>query len=473
MDDNPLIFKGSHGSSKDDARWDERWARFSQGLLARGFIAGKHDFFRNWVRKFIGFVKPRKWDQARRDDVEQFLDLLVREGKAGWQVAQASEALELFFREVAPMDWARHDWPGTPSTLELPRGRPAELPRPPISSVCPSRFEGRSDSGSLEVRWEGFLGEVAQRLRAERYAYRTEQSYLDWVRRFLLFVRPKERSDLNQAAAEEYLAYLSLERRVAASTQNQAFNAILFLFRQVLGVEMGSLEEIPRAQTSRRVPVVLGRGEVTRLFAEMRGTGLLMAKLMYGSGLRVMECVRLRVKDIDFANSNVVVREGKGGKDRLVPLPVSLVADVEAHLKAVRGLWERDRAMGAEGVFLPDALSMKYPSAGKEWGWFWVFPSDAESRDPRSGLMRRHHLHEGGIQQLVKRAALRAALVKPVSPHTLRHSFATHLLENGHDIRTVQELLGHADVSTTMIYTHVLNRPGVAVRSPLDSWGVV
>ncbi len=468
MVDKALIASGSFGSNKPDPQWDDRWARFSQGLLARGIVAGKHDFFRNWVRKFIGFVKPRKWDQARRDDVEQFLDLLMREGKAGWQVAQASEALELFYREVAPMDWARHDWPGTPSTLELPKGRPAEVPRPPIRSAGEARFEGRSDSGNLEERWAGFLGEVEQRLRTERYAYRTEQSYLDWVKRFLLFVRPKERSDLNQAAVEEYLAYLALERRVAASTQNQAFNAILFLFRHVLKAEMGSLEGVPRAQTSRRLPVVLSKKEVARLFAEMRGVGLLMAKLMYGSGLRVMECVRLRVKDVDFANSYVVVREGKGGKDRLVPLPVSLVADLEAHLKVVRALWERDRAMGAGGVFLPDALSLKYPSAGKEWGWFWVFPSDSESRDPRSGLMRRHHLHEGGIQQLVKRAALRAALVKPVSPHSLRHSFATHLLENGHDIRTVQELLGHADVSTTMIYTHVLNRPGIAVRSPLD-----
>jgi integron integrase len=468
MIDNSLNSKGHQSSSKSDARWDERWARFSQGLLSRGIVAGKHDFFRNWVRKFIGFVKPRKWDQALRDDVEQYLALLVREGKAGWQVAQVSEALELFYRDVAPMDWARRDWPSTPSTLGVSLGRPDVVPRPPLSPEVMSRFAGRSDSGDLEARWGSFLGEVRERLRSERYAYRTEQSYLDWVKRFLLFVRPKDRSDLNHAAVEGYHSYLALERRVAASTQNQAFNAILFMFRHVLKTDMGEVGEIPRAQTSRRVPVVLGKEEVARLFAEMRGVGLLMAKLMYGSGLRVMECVRLRVKDIDFANSYVVVREGKGGKDRLVPLPVSLVADLEAHLKEVRGRWERDRAMGAEGVFLPDGMALKFPSAGKEWGWFWVFPSDSESQDPRSGVLRRHHLHESGIQQLVKRAALRAALVKPVSPHTLRHSFATHLLENGYDIRTVQELLGHADVSTTMIYTHVLNKPGVAVRSPLD-----
>ena len=468
MNDKSLIPNGPLNFHKSDSQWDERWARFSQGLLTRGIVAGKHDFFRNWVRKFIGFIKPRKWDQALRDDVEQYLALLVRECKAGWQVAQASEALELFYKEVAPMDWARRDWPFIPSTMELSSGHPAAVSRPPLSTGAISRFAGRSDSGELEARWRGFLGEVGERLRSERYAYRTEQSYLDWVKRFLLFVRPKDRSDLNHGAVEDYLAYLALERRVAASTQNQAFNAILFLFRHVLKTEMGRLEEVPRAQTSRRVPVVLGKEEVARLFAEMRGVGQLMAKLMYGSGLRVMECVRLRVKDIDFANSYVVVREGKGGKDRLVPLPVSLVAELEAHLKVVRALWERDRAMGAEGVFLPEALARKYPRAAKEWGWFWVFPSGSESRDPHSGVLRRHHLHEGGIQQLVKRASLRAALVKPVSPHTLRHSFATHLLENGYDIRTVQELLGHSDVSTTMIYTHVLNKPGIAVRSPLD-----
>ena len=468
MIDNSLNSKDSLISHKSNAQWEERWARFSQGLLSRGIIAGKHDFFRNWVRKFIGFVKPRKWDQALRDDVEQYLALLVKEGKAGWQVAQASEALELFYRDVAPMEWARRDWPPTPSTLGVSLGSPAEVPRPPLSPEVMSRFAGRSDSGDLDASWGSFLGEVRERLRAQRYAYRTEQSYLDWVKRFLLFVRPKERSDLNHAAVEGYLSYLALERRVAASTQNQAFNAILFMFRHVLKTDMDEVGEIPRAQTSRRVPVVLGKEEVARLFAEMRGVGLLMAKLMYGSGLRVMECVRLRVKDIDFANSYVVVREGKGGKDRLVPLPVSLVAELQAHLKVVRALWEKDRAMGAEGVFLPDALALKYPSAGKEWGWFWVFPSDSESQDPRSGVFRRHHLHENGIQQLVKRAAMRAALVKPVSPHTLRHSFATHLLENGYDIRTVQELLGHSDVSTTMIYTHVLNKPGLAVRSPLD-----
>ena len=464
--DNPLNHSASFNPDHHGLGWDERWARFSLGLLDRGVVAGKHDFYRNWVRKFTGFVKPRKWNQALREDVEQYLASLVREGKVGWQIAQANEALELFYQVVAPMDWAARDWPMTPSTLELGPGRPAEVPRPALERS--SNATGRSDLGELEKRWEGFIREVRETLRAERYAYRTEQSYLDWVKRFLIFVRPEQRSELDRKALEEYLTFLALERRVSSSTQNQAFNAILFLFRRVLKTEVGTMSDIPRAPTSRRVPVVLSKEEVSRLFEQMRGVGLLMAQLMYGSGLRVMECVRLRVKDFDFGNHYVVVRDGKGGKDRRVPLPQSLVAQLEAHFKEVRGRWERDRSLGAEGVFLPDALTLKYPSAGKEWGWFWVFPAEGESRDSRSNLLRRHHLHEGGVQQLVKRAAQRAGLVKPVTPHTLRHSFATHLLENGYDIRTVQELLGHSDVSTTMIYTHVLNKPGIAVRSPLD-----
>ena len=288
------------------------------------------------------------------------------------------------------------------------------------------------------------------------------------MRRFLLFVRPEQRANLDRESLEEYLNYLALKRRVGASTQNQALNAILFVFRHVLKEGVGTLEGVHRSPTSRRLPVVLSKQEVASLVEQMRGVGRLIAQLLYGSGLRVLECVALRVKDIDFGNNYVVVREGKGGKDRFVPLPTTLIEPLKAHLMEVHGLWERDRALGHERVFMPDALSVKYPAAATEWGWFWVFPSENQSIDPWSKKLRRHHMHEGSIQQLVKRSARRAGLVKPVTPHTLRHSFATHLLEAGYDIRTVLELLGHSDVSTTMIYTHVLNKPGIAVRSPLD-----
>ena len=465
--DKLFSINGWMEDAPNNPSWDDRWGRFSRGLLDRGIVSGKHDFFRNWVRKFIGVVQPRKWNQALREDVEQYLDLLVREGKAGWQIAQANESLELFYKEVAPMAWAQRDWPPTPSSMELTDVRPAAVARPPLAERHHS-WDGKTDRGELEKRWEPFLDEVRESLRSQRYAHRTEQSYLEWVRRFLLFVRPAQRSNLDRQSLEDYLNYLSLERRVAASTQNQALNAILFVFRHVLKEGVGTLEDVHRAPTSRRLPVVLSKQEVASLFAHMRGVGRLIAQLLYGSGLRVAECVALRVKDIDFGNNYVVVREGKGGKDRRVPLPTTLLEPLKAHLNDVRGLWERDRALGHEGVFMPGALSVKYPAAGTEWGWFWVFPSENQSVDPWSKKLRRHHMHEGSIQQLVKRSAKRAGLVKPVTPHTLRHSFATHLLEAGYDIRTVQELLGHSDVSTTMIYTHVLNKPGIAVRSPLD-----
>jgi len=465
--DKWLSVNGRMEEGPNNPSWDDRWWRFSQGLMNRGVVTGKHDFYRNWVRKFIGFVQPRKWNQALREDVEQFLELMVREGKAGWQIAQANESLELFYKEVAPMSWAQRDWPPTPSSMELSDARPAAVIRPPLAERNHS-WDGKSDQGELEKRWEPFLEEVRETLRSQRYAYRTEQSYLEWVRRFLLFVRPAQRSSLDRKSLEDYLNYLSLERRVAASTQNQALNAILFIFRHILKEGLGSFEDVHRAPISRRLPVVLSKPEVASLFSQMRGVGRLIAQLLYGSGLRVVECVALRVKDIDFGNNYVVVREGKGGKDRIVPLPSTLIEPLKAHLNDVRGVWERDRASGQEGVFMPGALSVKYPAADKEWGWFWVFPSENQSVDPWSKKLKRQHMHEGSIQQLVKRSAKRAGLVKPVTPHTLRHSFATHLLEAGYDIRVVQELLGHSDVSTTMIYTHVLNKPGIAVRSPLD-----
>ncbi len=312
------------------------------------------------------------------------------------------------------------------------------------------------------------LKSLARTLRARHYSIRTEQSYVDWAHRFLLFNAGKQESQLVQADVERFLAHLATERSVSASTQNQALNALVFLFREVLERPLGEMR-FGRARRPPRVPVVLTREEVRALLGQLAGTSALMAQLMYGTGIRLMECIRLRVGDVDFGNRLVVVRNGKGGKDRVVPLPERLGAPLKTHLEHVRRLHDDDVQAGVGDVQLPDALARKAPNAPREWVWQFVFPSATLSMDPKSGLVRRHHVHESTLQRAIKAAAQKAAIPKRVNSHALRHSFATHLLEAGYDIRTVQELLGHADVSTTMIYTHVLNRPGVVpVRSPVD-----
>ena len=265
-----------------------------------------------------------------------------------------------------------------------------------------------------------------------------------------------------------FLSSLATDRHVSASTQNQALAALLFLYKQVLGMELPWMNEIARAKRPRRLPVVLTRAEVYALLGRMSGTHALMARLMYGTGMRLTECLRLRVKDVELVRHEIIVRQGKGAKDRITMFPGSVVDEMAEHLDRVRAVFEADRAANIAGVELPDALEVKNAGAGRMWGWHWVFPQDHLSEDPRTGIRRRHHIYDQTFQRAIKRAAVQARIVKPVSSHTLRHSFATHLMEAGYDIRTVQELLGHKDVSTTMIYTHVLNRGGRGVVSPLD-----
>ncbi|OGO40290.1 MAG: integrase, partial [Chloroflexi bacterium RBG_16_57_9] len=274
-------------------------------------------------------------------------------------------------------------------------------------------------------------------------------------------------NEIGAAEVEAFLTHLAVEGNVAASTQNQAFSALLFLYREVLHQDLGPIDAL-RAKKPKRLPTVLTKEEVRRVLGHLSGAHQLMAKLLYGSGLRLMECLRLRVKDIDLAQRAIIVRDGKGMEDRVTMLPDSLIAPLQEHLQRVKRLHEEDLAKGYGAVYLPYALDRKYPNAEREWAWQYVFPSDRLSVDPRSSVVRRHHLDESGLQKVIRQAAQRAGIPKPVGPHTFRHSFATHLLENGYDIRTVQELLGHKDVKTTMIYTHVLNRGGLAVRSPLD-----
>ena len=310
------------------------------------------------------------------------------------------------------------------------------------------------------------LDQVPEKIRLKHYSIRTEQAYVDWIKRYILFHNKRYPRDMGESEIEAFLTYLAVDQNVAASTQNQALSALLFLYRHVLQQELDSTIDAIRAKKPKRLPTVLNKQEV---ISSLSGTQQLMAKLLYGSGLRLMECVRLRVKDLDFPQKQIIVRDGKGQKDRITVLPESLLPFLQEHVLHTKRIHEDDLSNGYGSVYLPFALERKYPNACREWIWQYVFPASKLSTDPRTGITRRHHINESGLQKAVKRAASQARIDKRVTCHTFRHSFATHLLENGYDIRTVQELLGHKDVKTTMIYTHVLNNGSLAVRSPLDS----
>ena len=312
------------------------------------------------------------------------------------------------------------------------------------------------------------LDQMRALLRSKHYARRTEQSYIDWVIRYIRFHQTRHPRELGPAEISAFLTHLAVDLQVAAATQNQARSALLFLYREVLGMSIDAPHDVVAARTPHRLPTVLTKEEVRRVLAMLSGEYRLMAQLLYGSGLRLMECLRLRVKDLDFAQCQLIVRDGKGMHDRITMLPQGMIAPLQDHLRLVRRTHAEDLSHGYGAVYLPFALERKYPQANREWGWQYVFPAERVSTDPASGAVRRHHRDERGLQAAVKAAVRAAGIIKPASCHTFRHSFATHLLENGYDIRTVQELLGHKDVKTTMIYTHVLNRGGRGVRSPLD-----
>jgi integron integrase len=312
------------------------------------------------------------------------------------------------------------------------------------------------------------LEQVREAVRRRHYSRRTEDTYVHWIRRFIFFSGKRHPRELGAAEATAFLNHLAVERQVASATQNQALSALLFLYKEVLSMPLPWLDGLERAKRPARLPTVLTVEEVQRLLAQLHGARWLMASLLYGAGLRLRECLKLRVKDVDFGYRQILVRDGKGGKDRVTMLPGSVIEPLRRHLERVRELHRRDLAEGFGDVELPDAIARKYPRAPYEWAWKFVFPSHKRSVDPVTGVVRRHHVYENYLIRGVKEAARAAGLPKHVSSHTLRHSFATHLLEGGQDIRTVQELLGHSDVSTTMIYTHVLNRGARGVRSPLD-----
>ncbi|MDE2276197.1 MAG: integron integrase [Burkholderiales bacterium] len=342
---------------------------------------------------------------------------------------------------------------------------PPKLPGGP-GPVAPRR-DGQA-VGSAAGDAPRLLDRVRREIRLRHYSIRTEDVYVDWIRRYIVFNDKRHPSQLGPAEVAAFLTHLAVDRQVAASTQSQAKSAILFLYRVVLNAQLPWLDEIVAARNPRRLPVVLTAREVRAVLDEMQGSVGLVCALLYGTGMRLLEGLRLRVKDVEFVRREIVVRDGKGGKDRVTVLPENLVLPLQQQLAQARALHQRDLQQGFGAVWLPAALDAKYPNAPRHWGWQWVFPGAGRSTDPRTGKTHRHHLNEASVQKAMSLAARRTGLVKPCSPHVLRHSFATHLLQSGYDIRTVQELLGHSDVSTTMIYTHVMNRGGRGVRSPLD-----
>lgn len=395
----------------------------------------------------------RRMESLTAADVCDYLEGLIRKGQVEWQIKQSLDAIGLLMR----YGYQRED-----------------LMIPVLREAWGQRLNQRVGISVPVIKSTatGSVAPVSERLRrvlrVAHYAMRTEKSYTQWWERFEKFVGDRPEAELGADEVRAFLEDLAVQRGVSAATQKQALNALVFVFGQVLGRPLGNLGDMILAKPKRRLPCVLTVDEVSRVLAELDGVPSFIGQLLYGSGLRLLEALRLRVKDVEFDSGQIIVRDGKGEKDRVTVLPETIRASLLEHLRGVWRLHQQDLNAGGGRVQLPYALAVKYPNADREWCWQFVFPAGGLSKDPRSGAIRRHHLHEATMQRAMNEAVRRSGVAKPASSHTLRHSFATHLLESDHDIRTVQELLGHSDVATTMIYTHVMNRPGIGVRSPLD-----
>lgn len=479
------------------------WRRYIE-ILSKNGVPDKRQHF--YVRDVEIYIKSNPHLRLLSHTPTTVTTYFTRLGKntriSSWIFSQKVKAIKLLFEKMLMVEWANsfdwNFWTQSSETIDRNHNTIKRSNDPivvaPKTGFCsenkPVSTSSETDSNALEQKDASthavsnfsknadsdldsdeqlHIEKLKIEIRKRIYSIRTEDAYVSWVERFMGFCAPRSLSVLSGSDVSRFLEYLAVTRNVAGSTQSQALNALVFFFKNILKRPLGELEEYARPKRPRRLPIVLTRQEICLLLARLEGVQKLMASLLYGSGMRLMECVRLRVKDIDFGYRHIVVRDAKGQKDRVVPLPDKCSPDLIEHLKTVRQLHDVDLKEGFGNVYLPHALSRKYPSAQKEWAWQFVFPASRLSVDPRGNAVRRHHIHENTLQRSIKTASLEAGIAKKVSCHSLRHSFATHLLETGCDIRTVQELLGHADVSTTMIYTHVLNRPGVSVKSPLDS----
>ncbi len=398
-----------------------------------------------WCKQFVKFIGRLPLKDCRPEHASAFLDSLRdRESIKDWQYKQARTALWHFFRDYLQISWAAD-------------GGETSLPK------C-----DEGNSITLSSAHRATLEKMRTTLVGRQYAKRTINAYLDWASRFLGHYPHRQIIDLDATAVKAYLTWLVEKQNVAVNTQKQALNALVFLFQESEECSLGDFSDFTRAKKPIKVPVVLSREEVSVLLAEMNPPFTLICQLLYGAGLRLLEAIRLRIKDVDFAQNQILVRDGKGRKDRITMLPDICREALEGQIAEAKCIHAEDLKRNYGEVWLPSALSKKYPGAARDWRWQYVFPASRVSVDPESGKVRRHHFDDSAVQRAVRETTKRAELSKPVTPHTLRHSFATHLLDSGYDIRTVQELLGHADVATTMIYTHVLNKPGVAVRSPVD-----
>ena len=453
-------------ASTEDPRIKQFWDDYIQTVQLFRIPENAHSWYQKHVEAFIQYLPAIRLLNRKPEHIEQWLTQTGRDTELeDWQFRQRVDALRLLYCHRLKAPWATgFDWPYWSSgamRLEADHATTARTYEMIDEAVnSPENYLGKA----FEDIYRRFL--VA--IRIPDYAINTEKSYLGWINRFLYFHQNLHPGQLSEPEVASFLEHLVIKLKVAGATQSQALNALVFFFAQVLDRPLGKIGSYKQSTRPRRLPTVLSQDEITALFEEISGLLGSMARLMYGTGMRVTECVRLRILDIDFSYQQIIVREAKGKKDRGVPIPKKLTSFLQEQILKVKSQHDEDLKAGFGAVFMPNALARKYPTAEYELRWQYLFPASRIAQDPRSGIMRRHHIHQSALQRAIKRGATQAGIMKRVTSHTLRHSFATHLLESGVDIRTVQALLGHADVSTTMIYTHVVGRGGQGVRSPLD-----